>query len=376
MPELPSESELFDGRMEDGGKPPLHSAELYAGWPEPIPGGDENKPPHELDREQLHFLVDQTLLQDLDECREFCKYMIAIGRGAQADPEQCTSSPTRKGGETPPQATGPEQADAEDEPERSAPGGANRGGRGYCSMDSEYRLPGGEQSRDRKACPEPAERGAADDLQPKKLLADTKQWLTNMLDGNQCRQGPSTSLRVAAPNTGQIKFEQAVMIGERGVKLLHIVAAKRAEVAHRLIDAATQLDIRKRFLQDRAHAVVYQLLLHLDEEFREVGFGSWMPFRFPDQWLSFCGIMQRVLAANGLVHSEHAEVYRRLLDETPPVDAEGTLQDRVQQARTPMNLGLCHENRGAETMTALHDRLQAEIWNPPNPPPRKQYARW
>jgi hypothetical protein len=115
-------------------------------------------------------------------------------------------------------------------------------------------------------------------------------------------------------------------------------------------------------------------LLHLDEQFRDVGFGSWMPFRFPDQWLAFCGIMRRVLAANGLIHSRHADVYRKLLDETPAVEIEGEIEDRIKMTRTPINPARCWENRGAENMTELDKRLWHEVDNPPHPPPRKQYA--
>ena len=122
-------------------------------------------------------------------------------------------------------------------------------------------------------------------------------------------------------------------------------------------------------------AVVYATLLHMNDGFKEVGFGSWMPFRFPDQWLSFCGIMRRVLAANGLIHSEHAESYRKLLEETPEPESSGEGTDRVRETQTPGNLASGHENRGVNNMTELQTLLQGEIWKPEKPPPRKQYAR-
>src|SRR5687767_15479286 len=89
-----------------------------------------------------------------------------------------------------------------------------------------------------------------------------------------------------------------------------------------------------------------------------------MPFRFPDQWLSFCGIMTRVLAANGLIHSKYADVYRKLLDETPPVDFEGTIDERIKESRTPHNIARCKWNQGAYTMSELKHRLQSEVWGP------------
>ena len=151
--------------------------------------------------------------------------------------------------------------------------------------------------------------------------------------------------------------------------LLMSASAKRTEIAHKLVEQALTLDTRKSFLQNRAVAVVYATLLHLDETFREIGFGSWMPFRFPDQWLAFCGVMRRVLAANGLIHSEHADVYRKLLDETPPVEIEGDVRERARLARTPENISLCHTNRGAATLADLRERLTPEAHHPSNPPP-------
>ena len=151
--------------------------------------------------------------------------------------------------------------------------------------------------------------------------------------------------------------EKVLVMAERCSRNLAVLGAKRAEVAHRVIEAAMALDTRKSFLQNRAVAVVYATLLHLEDGFREVGFGSWMPFRYPDQWLRFCGIMQRVLAANGLIHSRNAETYRKLLDETPPVEQKDDIDERIQKARTPANMAMCARNQGAETMAELEELL-------------------
>ena len=102
--------------------------------------------------------------------------------------------------------------------------------------------------------------------------------------------------------------------------------------------------------------MVKNTLLHLDEGFKDVGFAGWMPFRYADQWLMFCGIMQRVLAANGLIHSEHAEVYRKLLEETPaPIEP---------QTKTPQRIARTHMTRGCPTMADLKRRLK-ESRGPP-----------
>lgn len=151
--------------------------------------------------------------------------------------------------------------------------------------------------------------------------------------------------------------EKVLVMAERCSRNLAVLGAKRAEVAHRVIEAAMALDTRKSFLQNRAVAVVYATLLHLEDGFREVGFGSWMPFRYPDQWLRFCGVMQRVLAANGLIHSRNAETYRKLLDETPPVEQKDDIDERIQKARTPANMAMCARNQGAETMAELEELL-------------------
>ena len=98
---------------------------------------------------------------------------------------------------------------------------------------------------------------------------------------------------------------------------LQRVVALRVKLARRAAKLAAQRDLRVDFLHDRAHAVVRDTLLHLDKKFWDVGFGGWMPFRFPDQWLMFVGVLRRVLAANGLIHSPHAQVYRKLLEDTP-----------------------------------------------------------
>jgi hypothetical protein len=83
-----------------------------------------------------------------------------------------------------------------------------------------------------------------------------------------------------------------------------------------------------------------------------------------------------VLAANGLIHSAHADVYRKLLDETPPVELEGTVHDRVKESRTPHNVAQGYCNRGAYTMSELKKRLKAEIWDPNDAWEQEQNEFW
>jgi hypothetical protein len=120
---------------------------------------------------------------------------------------------------------------------------------------------------------------------------------------------------------------------------------------------ANQVDVRRAFIEDRAHAVVANTLLALDEEFRELGFGAWMPFRYPDQWLMFCGVMRRVLAANGLLTVDDPEVYRRLLAETPYVEAAED-EGPNDPPRMPAGWARCFELRTVESMAALFDIIK------------------
>lgn len=126
---------------------------------------------------------------------------------------------------------------------------------------------------------------------------------------------------------------------------------------------AAELDQRRAFMESRAVGVVLNTLLGMEQKFIDVGFGAWMPFRFPDQWLMFCGVMQKVLAANGLIHAKNPDVYRRLLEETPPVESDGF----DVAGKLPQNWARCWTNRGASTMAELHARLTDEVWFPPHP---------
>jgi hypothetical protein len=147
----------------------------------------------------------------------------------------------------------------------------------------------------------------------------------------------------------------------KAAALLPKVSAERAEVAHKLVNRTAKMETRKAFLQDRAVALVYGLMLHMEESWSQIGFGAWMPFRWPDQWLAFCGLLSRVLAANGLIHARHADTYRKLLDETPAVMRPGDLKDRIRETRTPINPARCHTNQGAYTMSELKKRIHNEI---------------
>jgi hypothetical protein len=158
---------------------------------------------------------------------------------------------------------------------------------------------------------------------------------------------------------------QATSLIHLGCRMVSSVTEKRTEVFKRLIKHAMQQDLKEAFYWDRAHAVVATTLLHLDDEFEDVGFGSWMPFRYPDQWLMFCGVMNRVLAANGLVYSNDPEQYRKLLDETDPVIPKiRDIGERIDWWSTPQNWSTLWLNRGAPNLEVLKQRLTDEVWDP------------
>ena len=328
--EIPSEDELFNGRMADGSRPPMPSGELYQHWEREIPGGDEDKSPAEIERDRLHYDIDKQHLARLDKCCRFAEAMVEVGLNALHNPgsyarEDVPAPDENQNTEDAAPATG-------HGPEAHATthgqdGRATSGRRPY-TMNKQYRtvgqLPGPEagQGGDKIKVPEdPAEH---DEREVAGFERDVKDLVEMLANATACAEPSNSSLRPARkggenePNGeentipalpggaerrgGQahatpLRLDQAILIGERGSKLLMNASAKRTEIAHKLVDLALKLDTRKSFMQDRAIAVIYATLLHLDKSFSEIGFGSWMPFRFPDQWLSFCGVMTRVLAA-------------------------------------------------------------------------------
>jgi hypothetical protein len=404
--EFASEEEYLEGRMKDGRKPVYHSRKLYEGAqklfirePAVPPVADEPRSPQQLERERMHYEVEMRRLARLELCEDYARKMIECGFGAMNNPagngrgsgspavesaldtSTTTGDGARATGTVPnPKGTVPEVGDC---PRRSDTGDA-------ASLDGSTRtcteptntgtVPCGDSPHSSKGtvpevgdCPR-----RSDTSEAASLDASTRNCPEATNTGTvPCGDSPHLSkgtvpernprplpagLRSCADKP--LTPAQMITIGERGTRLLLSISDERAEVEHKLIDLASRCDERETFMQDRAHAVIYGLLLHLDEQFKEVGFGSWMPFRFPDQWLSFCGVLRRVLAANGLIHSKYADVYRKLLDETPPVELPGTLQDRIRESRTPNNIAQCKSNQGAYTMSELKTRLWKEIWGP------------
>ncbi|MEZ5991064.1 MAG: hypothetical protein R3E76_01745 [Planctomycetota bacterium] len=391
--ELPSIDELLAGRMRDGSSPPLHSGELYEHWKKPLPGINEQKTAGDLTAEELHYLVDKLHLDDLDLALNFTRDCLlramdltrqpnspgCKARGSEAarvepaTPDHENDS-TRSSEET--AEVREETADAGDVDASSDRPDIDRVPelRGVTGMRGLPEDPLRSRTRPKRFAGPARGTGATEIPPPPQKLDDEKVRQAIELgkrheEAMQAVRGDNR--KPSTRQTREIAFAdlnaaQVMTLAERAAKLMPVLSEQRAAVAHKLIDDSKAVDMKTSFMWDRAHAVVAATLLHMDESFDKLGFGAWMPFRFPDQWLMFCSVMQRVLAANGLIHSSHPEIYRRLLEETPPVDwPEGILDtgERIEKLKTPENWSRCWSNRGARTLTELKERLEKEVWN-------------
>ncbi|MEZ5993327.1 MAG: hypothetical protein R3E76_13395 [Planctomycetota bacterium] len=395
--ELPSIDELLAGRMRDGSSPPLHSGKLYEHWKKPLPGINEQKTASDLTAEELHYLVDKLHLDDLDLALNFTRDCLLRAMDLTRQPnspgckaggsEAGQNEPTTPDQENHPTRSGEEEAEAREETadaegvdaSSGRPGAAPdvqrvpelRGVTGIQGLPEDplrsrtrpKRFAGPARGTGATEIPPPPQK--LDDEKVRQAIELGKRHEEAMLAVRGDNRKPSTR------QTREIAFAdlnaaQVMTLAERAAKLMPVLSEQRAAVAHKLIDDSKAVDMKTSFMWDRAHAVVAATLLHMDESFDKLGFGAWMPFRFPDQWLMFCSVMQRVLAANGLIHSSHPEIYRRLLEETPPVDwPEGILDtgERIEKLKTPENWSRCWSNRGARTLTELKERLEKEVWN-------------
>ena len=103
---------------------------------------------------------------------------------------------------------------------------------------------------------------------------------------------------------------------------LNASIAEQARLGYEMVQHGFKRDLKAEFMENRAVAVVKNTLLHLDDGFRDLGFGGWMPFRYPDQWLMFNSLMRKALAAFGLIVPKGPNVWKKLLEETPEVEEE------------------------------------------------------
>jgi len=107
--------------------------------------------------------------------------------------------------------------------------------------------------------------------------------------------------------------------GRQACERLKGLTLERRRVAYLCIEAAAEVDLKTRFIEDRATAITRGTLLALDKAFVDLGFGGWMPFRYPDQFLMMTSLMEKLFAANGLLTPKGANHWRRFMEETPEV---------------------------------------------------------
>ena len=390
MKEIPKPEELLEGRMEDGSRPPLYSAELYEQHREDafgrkLPVELRGKSMAELTADDLMFEADLRLIDDYDFVSEMGRFMANTGRarleaeGAEANsPGGDAGGSTDEATETEPQSTKeaasettgdetpPDMGDLSAEALAKAEGAHATEDAGDSPASSGVPklpplrlsdIPGGQAKKPRS----PSDPTPKDENKDARELRRKTAVIVRAAEDTQGTK-PRRASKRAIKN---LSLKDAAALIHHGCKLITSVAAKRAEVFKRLVQQAMSQDIKQSFIWDRAHAVVASTLLHLDDEFDKVGFGSWMPFRYPDQWLMFVGVMRRVLAANGLIHSDNPEQYRKLLEETDPVVPEiEDINERIDWWKTPENWSTSWSNRGARTLEDLRQRLMDEVWDP------------
>ena len=150
------------------------------------------------------------------------------------------------------------------------------------------------------------------------------------------------------------KFSAALLItlALRAAKELPKLSALLRDLEAKLRPAEAEQKLKQELYQDKAVSVVSDALNSMGEAYGQLGFGNWMPFRYADQWYMFCGIMNRVLAAHGLVPSGHAALYRKLLEETPSISL------KAADAGPPKSWGLAYRAREHKHIQGIVARIR------------------
>ena len=92
-----------------------------------------------------------------------------------------------------------------------------------------------------------------------------------------------------------------ISLGERSATHAAALVTEIMDLKCKNIDEAREVDIKSRFFEHRAVAVIKNKLCAIDHEFEDLGFGGWMPFRYIDQWLQFVSLERKLMAANNLI---------------------------------------------------------------------------
>ncbi|KAA0215949.1 hypothetical protein EDM80_04820, partial [bacterium] len=143
--------------------------------------------------------------------------------------------------------------------------------------------------------------------------------------------------------------------GRQASERLQVLTLERRRVAYLCIESAAEVDLKTRFIEDRATAITRGTLLALDKAFLDLGFGGWMPFRYPDQFLMMTSLMEKLFAANGLITPKGANHWRRFIEDTPEVC-------KAEPLRMPE--GISNQPRCASVKRMWHSNQR----DPPAPP--------
>ena len=148
-------------------------------------------------------------------------------------------------------------------------------------------------------------------------LKEKLDFARSLLDGDESQPRCSKVAKL-----GNRDLMYLMRCGATGASMLTKFTAERMKVVRELMVATRKSNRKLEFFGDRAHAIVRGAMLELDHAFLDVGFGGWMPFRFPDQYLIFTSVMRKILAANGLICPKGPNHWMKFIKETPEVPRE------------------------------------------------------
>ncbi len=197
-------------------------------------------------------------------------------------------------------------------------------------------------------------------------------------------RGSTKSDKRAAMADLSVRDLQAIaQRGNQCAWMLARVAVLRRKAADNLVQACLRASRKMEFYSSRAHGIIVQSFLAIEDVFRHAGFGGWMPFRYADQWLAFTDVMRKICAANGLISPCGPNHWVRFIEETPNVPIEKEFPQAPLQM--PEGLGatkkyreiadfdeLVARARGAPSERALR-RMVARVAKPvrSTPQPRR-----
>ncbi len=156
---------------------------------------------------------------------------------------------------------------------------------------------------------------------PAELAAGSAQ-LGHEMDDIIERGSTKSDKRAAMADLSVRDLQAIAQRGNQCAWMLARVAVLRRKAADNLVQACLRASRKMEFYSSRAHGIIVQSFLAIEDVFRHAGFGGWMPFRYADQWLAFTDVMRKICAANGLISPCGPNHWARFIEETPNVPIE------------------------------------------------------